>query len=72
MVFDINGLKEVNDTLGHEAGDKMITACAQVISRVFGDEAIYRVGGDEFAAIICGKQLETFMELLDSLKNRLH
>lgn len=51
--MDLNGLKKVNDTLGHSAGDAMIKTAAGIIRDAFskyGD--IYRTGGDEFMAIL--------------------
>ena len=53
--FDINNLKTINDNLGHEMGDKLITDGSAMISRIFGKIGdVYRTGGDEFVAIICG------------------
>ena len=50
--IDINELKTVNDTLGHEAGDELIRGAADCIRRVFGEEGkCYRTGGDEFVVI---------------------
>ena len=50
---DINGLKEVNDTLGHEAGDELIIASAECLRKSFdGIETVYRLGGDEFTVIM--------------------
>ncbi|MQM72027.1 MAG: GGDEF domain-containing protein [Eubacteriaceae bacterium] len=50
---DINGLKATNDTLGHNAGDELITAAARCMAASFGDFGrLYRVGGDEFIAVI--------------------
>ena len=52
FTIDINGLKRVNDTLGHEAGDELIRGAAACIEQTFGDEAeCYRTGGDEFVAM---------------------
>ena len=48
--FDLNGLKVVNDTLGHSEGDKLIKRTAKGISEVFGKN-VYRMGGDEFSVI---------------------
>ena len=46
---DINDLKKVNDTMGHEAGDELIRGAAECITQVFGKgAACYRTGGDEF------------------------
>ena len=53
LLCDINGLKAANDSLGHEAGDAMITDVASVLCGVFGAENVYRMGGDEFAAYAC-------------------
>lgn len=51
--IDINGLKLVNDTEGHSAGDRLICSAAECISEVFGkDGKCFRIGGDEFIAII--------------------
>ncbi len=50
--FDVNNLKIVNDTKGHEAGDLLIKTAANIIDRSFGAiGTCYRVGGDEFVAI---------------------
>lgn len=51
-VFDINGLKSTNDNYGHECGDRIITDAAMVIRRVFPNEQIYRIGGDEFITLM--------------------
>ncbi len=51
LVFiDLDGLKRVNDTRGHAAGDALIADAARVIGRVFREsDVVGRVGGDEFA-----------------------
>lgn len=49
--MDLNGLKETNDELGHDAGDELLIAAGQLISQAFGHEYIYRVGGDEFVVL---------------------
>ena len=50
--IDINGLKKVNDTLGHNAGDELICAAADCITNVFDKYGkCYRTGGDEFIVI---------------------
>ena len=51
-VFDINSLKKINDNLGHEMGDRSIIASANVMKSVFGRENLYRIGGDEFIAVM--------------------
>jgi diguanylate cyclase (GGDEF)-like protein len=51
LMFDINYLKETNDTLGHSAGDKLIRTAAKCITSCFGEKS-FRIGGDEFAAVV--------------------
>ncbi len=53
IYMDLNGLKQVNDTLGHDHGDKLIKKIAKIIKKVVGKD-IYRIGGDEFVAICSG------------------
>ncbi|MGE5405708.1 MAG: diguanylate cyclase, partial [Candidatus Saccharibacteria bacterium] len=53
VIFDVDGLKLVNDTLGHKAGDDLLVAAANVIKGCFRDsDVVARVGGDEFAALL--------------------
>ncbi len=70
-VFDLNGLKEINDKYGHECGDIAICDAAEVLKTVFGKERLYRIGGDEFIAILDGmKQSDTdrcFREVEDKI-----
>lgn len=55
VLFDLDGFKEVNDTLGHLAGDQLLRICAQRCIEAVGDEArVYRLGGDEFVATMKG------------------
>ena len=51
-VFDITGLKEINDELGHECGDRAIIDSARILREVFGRDNLYRTGGDEFVAAV--------------------
>ena len=49
--IDINGLKTVNDTIGHEAGDELIIGAARCIEKVFTGGECFRTGGDEFIVL---------------------
>ena len=51
-VFDINDLKLVNDLCGHLCGNQIIQAAAQTIASACGREQTFRIGGDEFAAVV--------------------
>jgi diguanylate cyclase (GGDEF)-like protein len=53
--LDVDGLKEVNDTRGHAAGDRLIASAGGVLGSVFGTaEVVARLGGDEFAVLLSG------------------
>ena len=66
VVFDVNGLKIVNDTLGHDAGDEYIKSACRLICVTFKHSPVYRVGGDEFVAILEGDDYENRTALLKS------
>ena len=51
FVIDVNGLKQVNDTLGHASGNELIIKTAEAAVAVFGKDCVFRIGGDEFAVI---------------------
>ena len=53
-VLDINGLKQVNDQFGHDNGDLLITRTGDLLKTIFGAENAYRIGGDEFLAVMEG------------------
>lgn len=76
--FDVNNLKTINDSLGHEAGDLLIKTAAEIIDSAFspiGD--CYRVGGDEFVAIttynhaplVCEDAIYKFEHLIEQFNN---
>lgn len=64
VIFDANFLKKVNDKYGHEAGNELLRHAAQVICKVFVNSPVYRIGGDEFAAILEGEDYENRESLL--------
>ncbi len=53
-IFDINNLKQINDIYGHETGDGIIVQAADALAEVFSRENIFRIGGDEFFAVMDG------------------
>lgn len=68
--IDINGLKLVNDTLGHEAGDELILGASECLKQCFGAYGkLYRTGGDEFVALIYADddQLEEIKKDVDEV-----
>ena len=54
VVFDCNDLKKVNDSAGHDKGDLYLKAACELICRVFNHSPVFRIGGDEFAAVLQG------------------
>lgn len=57
IYIDANGLHEINNHLGHQAGDNMLKAVVKVLHDVFSAESVYRIGGDEFV-VFCQDQTE--------------
>ena len=64
--FDLNGLKAVNDRLGHSAGDNLLYRTAAHILRVF-DQQAYRIGGDEFVVVDDQRDESRFREAVDAV-----
>lgn len=63
-IFDCNGLKNVNDQNGHDKGDIYLKETAAIISNVFEHSPVFRIGGDEFAAVLLDGDYEKREELL--------
>ena len=66
-VCDVNGLKSINDTLGHDAGDKLIKDAAMEICNIFEHSPVFRYGGDEFVVLLQGRDWEKRQELMEIL-----
>ena len=69
VVVDINGLKETNDTFGHDAGDRLIVSIAECLALVFGVQRVFRTGGDEFIVFQQDHTEEECQEGIRRLKN---
>ncbi len=69
IVMDINGLKHVNDTQGHHAGDEYIKASCHIICTVFKHSPVFRIGGDEFVVLLTGEDYENREQLLEYFKD---
>lgn len=68
LFFDVDGLKTINDTAGHDAGSRLLADVAGLLRGCFrSSDVVARVGGDEFAAVIRGPILD-----LATLLDRLH
>ena len=71
-VFDINGLKIINDDFGHEEGDRVIFRASEAIKEAFAEDLVYRIGGDEFVVIIYEKDPEEGVERLRNVLDRIN
>ena len=69
IALDLNGLKQANDSLGHSAGDELICAASNCMKFAFASYGkIYRIGGDEFVALLTQSvtDLESLLQVFDS------
>lgn len=71
VVFDVNDLKKVNDTQGHDEGDQVIRAACQMICREFAHSPVYRVGGDEFVAFLEGDDYANRKALMNDFESKV-
>ena len=69
-VCDVNGLKQINDTLGHKAGDEYICEAAVFICKMFSGSTVFRTGGDEFVVLISGEDHERRAEIMKAFHDR--
>ncbi len=65
---DINGLKETNDSQGHDVGNQLIQECYHILEQSLNTEWIYRVGGDEFVALYCDTEEDNIKKDVNILR----
>ncbi|MCR4590949.1 MAG: amino acid permease [Lachnospiraceae bacterium] len=71
LVCDINGLKQVNDSMGHKAGDLLIKDACRMICEYFKHSPVFRIGGDEFVVILTGRDYDRRQEIMEDLNRRV-
>ncbi len=70
VMCDVNDLKGVNDGQGHLAGDALLQEACKLICSTYAHSPVFRVGGDEFVAILRGEDYERRQELLGQMRGQ--
>ena len=68
VMIDVNFLKRVNDTYGHDQGNLYLQKSAATASAAFGSERLFRIGGDEFVAVLEGNAIRKAPAMIQSFK----
>jgi diguanylate cyclase (GGDEF)-like protein len=70
IYIDANGLHDLNNTLGHEAGDNMLKFVANEVKKTFGNDS-YRTGGDEFVAFLKDTDIEQIKAKIENFRQKI-
>lgn len=70
VMCDINYLKNVNDNVGHGAGDILITNCTRILQETFSQSNVYRLGGDEFVVVLKDDDYNNRAKLFKQLRTK--
>ena len=68
IYVDVNGLHEMNNTKGHEAGDKMLQFVGKTLQKEFGKKNTFRIGGDEFVALVTDESEEVVQKKIARMR----
>ncbi len=71
LYVDVNGLHELNNTMGHEAGDEMLMYISSKLIEYFGADYAYRIGGDEFVVFVFDETEESINAELEKMNEEL-
>jgi diguanylate cyclase (GGDEF)-like protein len=71
VIIDLDGFKEVNDSLGHLAGDQLLREVAAALGRVVNRDKIYRYGGDELAVLLPGESQAATLSIAEQLQGAI-
>ncbi len=72
VLVDLDGLKKVNDSQGHEAGDSLILRCSRVLAnQVRSRDVVARLGGDEFAMLLAGIDRTVAGQVIERIRQAL-
>lgn len=72
ILFDIDNFKKINDTYGHDIGDKVIQAIASTAKNTLGEDSlVYRWGGEEFLVIIDSDNIESLAVIAEKIRGNI-
>ncbi len=71
VMVDLNNLKNINDTFGHEKGNLAIIKTCKTICSIFNHSPVYRIGGDEFVVILENESLKNKDTLMQELNQKI-
>ena len=72
MVLDLDLFKSINDTYGHDVGDRVLRDVAQVLSLSLRDnDLVGRFGGEEFVLLLCEKQLPHAIQIAERCREKI-
>ena len=71
LYCDVMGLKRINDTLGHQEGDKLLLRACDSLRKVFSEESLFRIGGDEFLVLCKNIPEEELLRRIEQLKKEM-
>lgn len=71
VVIDMNGLKKINDTYGHEKGDVAIRRLSHLICIIFSHSHVFRIGGDEFVVLIKKEDCYSYKFMEESFREQM-
>lgn len=71
VYLDANGLHELNNNFGHEAGDRMLRTVGQTMQESFGSQHTYRIGGDEFVAFVLDREKAAVEQMAQEMRESL-
>lgn len=70
VILDVDHFKKFNDTYGHQTGDEVLQGLARILkSKIRHFDTAYRIGGEEFALILCGSPRDNAVEIADRLRS---
>ncbi len=71
VVLDVNDLKNMNDTYGHDFGDMLIINASKIICNTFKRSPVFRIGGDEFVVILENEDYKNYKQLLTAFEETM-